>query len=407
MYNDISQIAYQLGCVSYSDMSKDWLTHLKIAKLPENTSTKIKDSPSGLAVSSHRSAGNSCTSSRFHSHNFLFIYSFEREKRNFMATILIADTNPIERRSYTTLLSNFGHRLLEAADGTQALDMAQAELPDLIITDILMPHMDGFTLVRRLRAEPLLAGVPVIFQTASYLESEVQRLARDSGIEHILSKPADPQEIMRAVNDTLKQPTRSTKLPQTGKLQRERLQLLADKLYQKVSELEDANERLHNLSLTDELTGLHNRRGFMILATALLKFARRASQPLCLLYIDLDCLKSLNDTFGHSTGDKAIIGFAKILAETFRDADVIGRMGGDEFAVLTVIATENDLHSIQTRLQRTVDVHNIGSTSGYALSYSLGAIQVDLNSSIAMEELLAQAAAAMYQHKQARKRTVA
>ena len=99
-----------------------------------------------------------------------------------MATILIVDTNPADRRSYITLLGNFGHRFLEADDGAQALAIARTELPDLIITDILMPHMDGFTLVRYLRAEPLLMNVPVIFQTASYDVSEIHRLARASGI---------------------------------------------------------------------------------------------------------------------------------------------------------------------------------------------------------------------------------
>lgn len=323
-----------------------------------------------------------------------------------MATILIVDTNPDERRAYTTLLGNFGHRLLEASDGAQALEVARAELPDLVISDILMPRMDGFTLARRLRAEPLLAAVPVIFQTANYQESEVRRLADASGVQHILAKPADPQDILRAVNETIKRPAAPSKLPQTGQLQREHLQLLADKLYQKVSELETANDRLRNLSLTDELTGLNNRRGFMILATGLLKFARRAGLPLCLLYIDLDCLKSINDTFGHSTGDAAIIRFAGILTETFRDSDVVGRLGGDEFVVLTIDAAENDLANIQSRLEKNVDERNNQVTAGYALSFSLGMIQVDLQSSVTMEELLNQADEAMYRHKQARKRAV-
>src|SRR3970040_67577 len=103
-----------------------------------------------------------------------------------MATILIVDTSPTDRRLYITLLGNFGHRLLEAGDGLQALELARTELPDLVITDIFMPNMDGFTLARRLRAEPLLAGVPVIFQTVHSLESEVRKLATASGIKHIL-----------------------------------------------------------------------------------------------------------------------------------------------------------------------------------------------------------------------------
>ena len=320
-----------------------------------------------------------------------------------MATILIVDTNPVDRRLYITLLGNFGHRFLEANDGAEALELARAELPDLIITDILMPHMDGFTLVRRLRAEPLLMGVPVIFQTANYDVSEIHRLARASGIQHVLRKIAEPQEILRAVQASLKQPTIPSKLPQTGQLEREHLELLADKLYQKVSELEKANDRLRSLSLMDGPTGLNNRRGFMILATGLLKFARRADYPASLLYIDMDSLKHINDTFGHAAGDAALTHFAKILTATFRDSDIIGRLGGDEFVVLMIDATENDLASMQARLHSNVDAHNL-QAGGHALSFSLGVIRVDSDSTDTMEVLLSQADAAMYKHKQSRKR---
>ena len=323
-----------------------------------------------------------------------------------MATILIVDTSPSDRRSYVTLLGNFGHRFLQANDGVEALEMARKELPDLVITDILMPRMDGFTLVRRLRAEPLLAGVPVIFQTANYHESEIRRLAQASGIRFILGKPADPQEVLRTVNAALKQPTMPSRLPQTGQLQRDHLQLLANKLYQKVSELETANERLRTLSLTDELTGLNNRRGFMILATSLLKFAQRANHPLCLLYIDMDRLKFINDTFGHAQGDASLNDFARILTNTFRDSDVIARLGGDEFVILTIDATENDLYNIQTRLQDNVTAYNLRAAEGHGLSFSLGVIQVDVTASVTMENLLSQADAAMYKHKQSRKRVV-
>lgn len=323
-----------------------------------------------------------------------------------MATILIVDTNPADRRWYITLLGNYGHRLMEASDGIEALALAQAELPELIITDILMPHMDGFSLVRRLRSEPLLASIPVIFQTANYDVSEIHKLARASGVQHILRKAAEPHEILRAVNETLKRPTTPGRLPQTGQLQREHLELLADKLYQKVLELEKANDRLRNLSLTDALTGLNNRRGFMILATSLLKFARRIGYSAYLLYVDLDSLKYINDTFGHAAGDAAITQFSRILIDTFRDSDVIGRLGGDEFVGMIADATESDLSSIQIRLQSNVDGYNLRSDPGQTLSFSLGVIRVEPQSTITMEELLSQADAAMYKHKVSRRRTV-
>jgi len=320
-----------------------------------------------------------------------------------MSTILIVDTNPTDRRSYITLLGNFGHRLLEANDGAEALELARVEIPDLIITDIIMPNMDGFALVQRLRAEPLLASVPVIFQTANYDVSEIHRQARSSGIQHILRKPAEPQEILRAVNESLKKPILPVTLSQTGQLQREHLQLLVDKLYQKVSELERANDHLRSLAVTDGPSGLNNRRGFMILATGLLKFARRAGYPLCLLYIDLDSLKRINNTFGHAAGDAALIHFAHILTDTFRDSDVIGRLGGDEFVVLIIDATESDLLSMQERLRSNVEAHNLQSVGGYALSFSLGVIRVDSNSTATMETLLSQADEAMYAHKREKK----
>ena len=321
-----------------------------------------------------------------------------------MTTILIVDTRPADRQLYTTLLSSLGYRVLEASDGSEALELARVELPDLVITDIIMPNIDGFTLTRRLHAEPLLASVPVIFQTVHYLESEVRKLATASGIQHILGNPAEPQQILQAVHGCLKQPIERAKLPQTGELQREHLQLLADKLYEKNLELEESNERLRNLSLTDELTGLNNRRGFMILANGLLKFARRANHPICLLYIDMDSLKQINDTFGHAHGDTALNHFANILTKTFRDSDVVARMGGDEFAVLTIDATEGSLDVIQARLQSNVDAYNLETVHGYILSFSLGIIQVNLNSTFTVDALLAQADEAMYAHKKKRKR---
>lgn len=321
-----------------------------------------------------------------------------------MATILIVDSRAADRQLYITLLSSFGHRLLEADDGAQALELARAELPDLVITDLIMANMDGFTLARRLRTEPLLSGVPIIFQTAHYLEAEVRKLAEATGVKYIVGKPAEPQEVLRTVHEALEKPTPPSKLPQTGQLRREHLQLLADKLYEKNMELEKANERLRNLSLTDDLTGLNNRRGFLLLSNGLLKFARRAGHPLCLLYIDMDCLKQVNDTYGHSEGDMALNHFAHILTETFRDSDVIARMGGDEFAVLTIDATESSLAAIQARLQSNVDAHNLVTVRGYSLSFSLGIIRVDLGSTFTVESLLAQADEAMYTHKLRRKR---
>lgn len=320
-----------------------------------------------------------------------------------MATIMIVDDHPVNRQLFVTLLGYAGHRLLEAGNGAEALEIARAEYPDLVITDILMPVLDGFTFVRRLRADPILAEVPVIFQTAHYIEKEIRRLALDCGVQHILTKPVEPQQILKTVAEALEQTVAVAALPQTREFQKEHLELLANKLYQKVSELETANARLHNLSLTDDLTGLNNRRGFMLLAEELLKYARRTGHRICLLYMDLDGLKRINDTFGHPAGDDALIQTAHILTKTFREADVIARLGGDEFGVLAMDTAESNVEAILARVEEHLKTYNAQSNSRYRLSLSLGVIALDPNSTQTMEELLSQADATMYSQKQDRK----
>ena len=144
----------------------------------------------------------------------------------------------------------------------------------------------------------------------------------------------------------------------------------------------------------------------MILATGVLKFARRVSYSVYLLYIDLDSLKYINDRFGHAGGDAAITQFARILTDTFRESDVVGRLGGDEFVAMIADATEADLASIRQHLQNNVDAYNLRAAPGHTLSFSLGVIRAEPDSTLTMEELLSQADEAMYQHKLSRRRTV-
>ena len=120
-----------------------------------------------------------------------------------MASILIVDDRPTNRQFLLTLLGYTGHRLLEAADGAQALELVRAERPDLVITDILMPNMDGFEFVQKLRADPELAGAPVIFYSATYSVDDARKLAKACGVEIVLPKPSEPEAIFAAVNRML------------------------------------------------------------------------------------------------------------------------------------------------------------------------------------------------------------
>src|SRR5437016_3311671 len=120
-----------------------------------------------------------------------------------MATILIVDDRPSNRQFLTTLLGYGGHRLLEAGDGAASPGLVRADRPDLIITDILMPTMDGYEFVQHVRADPDVAPPPVIFYTATYSTPQAEKLAKTCGVYKVLAKPCEPQEILSAVNQAL------------------------------------------------------------------------------------------------------------------------------------------------------------------------------------------------------------
>src|SRR5476651_1291548 len=120
-----------------------------------------------------------------------------------MATILIVDDRPDNRDLLVTILGYRKHSLFQAGDGSEALQIARAERPDLIISDILMPTMDGFEFVRQLRADPSISQSKVIFYTADYLKREAQGLAQSCGVTQVLTKPAEPEAIYEAVDTAL------------------------------------------------------------------------------------------------------------------------------------------------------------------------------------------------------------
>ena len=130
-----------------------------------------------------------------------------------MATILIVDDNAINRSFLVTLLGYAGHRLLEAASGIDGLRLIRAERPDLVISDILMPNMDGHEFVTRIHADAAIAATPVIFYTAGYHETEARAIARSCGVQTVLAKPAEPEVILRTVNEALGLPSGDVSVP--------------------------------------------------------------------------------------------------------------------------------------------------------------------------------------------------
>jgi diguanylate cyclase (GGDEF)-like protein/PAS domain S-box-containing protein len=157
-------------------------------------------------------------------------------------------------------------------------------------------------------------------------------------------------------------------------------------------------DELRTVSLRDDLTGLYNRRGFALLAEQRLKESRRSGSTLTIIYADLDRMKSINDSFGHDAGDAALGLCARSLEATFRESDIVARIGGDEFAVLE----EADAPSIVTvtlRLKQELDRQTTAAELPFSVSLTMGSAHSKPPHALTLDDLLRQADAFMYEHK--------
>jgi diguanylate cyclase (GGDEF)-like protein len=166
-----------------------------------------------------------------------------------------------------------------------------------------------------------------------------------------------------------------------------------------ITESKQLEDRLSAMSITDELTGLYNRRGFIMLSERQLKIAGRTKKDMLLFFADLDKMKHINDTFGHKEGDKALFDIATILKEVFRESDIIGRIGGDEFAILAIDTIDESRGILINRLHDTIDNYNKTEGKNYQLSLSMGMTHYDYGTPSTLDELMAQADTLMYEEK--------
>ena len=166
-----------------------------------------------------------------------------------------------------------------------------------------------------------------------------------------------------------------------------------------ISRLKMMEEKLHTLSVTDELTGLFNRRGFFTFGEQYIKLANRQKTKVFMLYVDLDALKRINDTLGHKAGDLALTLLADCLKKSFRDSDAVARIGGDEFVVFPVETAGENIGSIIARFQESLKICNKKASSEFGLSASVGVACYDPADPCSLDELLIQADRNMYERK--------
>ena len=289
------------------------------------------------------------------------------------SNILLVDDNPDKLKLLEAALRLAGYYVTTASDGQEALAVVESFQPDLVITDVMMPRMNGYELAERIRANPRTRFIPVIMQTAAGRRSEDLLRASEVGALGYITDPTDL--------DLLLARTRT---------------LLEFKAYLDVCE---------EAAFTDHLTGLANRRRFERQLDREVNRTLRYERAFSLLMLDIDNFKLVNDNFGHSSGDEAIRRLSKVLQEGTRGIDLAARIGGEEFAILLVETGKERALEVAERLR--LSIRNIPIPLVGQITASFGVAECPSSAQTATDMLKA-ADLALYEAKRAgRDRVVA
>jgi diguanylate cyclase (GGDEF)-like protein len=288
-----------------------------------------------------------------------------------MATILVVEDRPINRRFLATLLEERGHRVVQASDGDEALEVVRAENPDVVIIEVVTPGTDACHFAAALEADPVMVQPRLVFRAPAYIEAEARSVAEAFGAS-FLARPANPEALLAAVSTALVEP-RMERAPAGPKLVEDCLRLIAGKLQnhaengdrlnaqldRRISELDarleivraaldqeikkrlwaeqdltQSNHRLKDEAMHDGLTGLHNRRYLEESLGREESRARRSGGSLGIMMIDIDDFKRFNDTLGHAAGDAVLRAMGQHLLMAARGEDIMCRYGGEEFVLV-------------------------------------------------------------------------
>lgn len=265
----------------------------------------------------------------------------ERKKKR----ILVVDDHEDNIELLRARLEARGYEVEGASDGQAALDAVTRNTPDLILLDVMMPKMDGIEVVRRLKANPELPFIPVIMQTAlDSTENKVEGL--DAGADDYITKPINFAELEARVNSLL------------------RIKALQTALAERETELEELNDKLRMISLTDGLTGIENRRSLEMHLHEMWQHSTRLHEPIALIICDIDKFKAVNDNYGHQAGDSVLKEFAQLLKSEAREIDRVGRYGGEEFLLILSGTVLDAAVTFAERLREKVEGHTFSYTGG-------------------------------------------
>ncbi len=279
-------------------------------------------------------------------------------------SVLIVEDEPMLLVFLKKSLMAEGYACDSAVDGKAALELLEHNEYDLLLTDVVLPELDGFSLIQE--ASRLYPSILIIMMTG-FIDDFSYEGAINAGASDFIKKPFTVEELLVRIRQVENQ------------------------------------VKFKVMSITDDLTGLLNRRGFFPVAEQQLKLANRYKKKASLLYADQDNLKWINDTWGHKEGDRAVQSIATIMKDTFRNSDIIARMGGDEFAVLMMTGPDREDMAYLERLKENLIRHNEKHADRYVLSVSIGCVSYDPEDPCSLDELLTRADTSMYQDKHRKK----
>ncbi|MFN2637667.1 MAG: diguanylate cyclase [Gemmatimonadaceae bacterium] len=259
--------------------------------------------------------------------------------------ILVVDDHEDNIELLRARLEARGYEVEGANDGHAALEAVHRVCPDLILLDVMMPKMDGMEVVKRLKANKELPFIPVIMQTAlDSTENKVEGL--DAGADDYITKPINFAELEARVNSLL------------------RIKALQSDLAAREKELALMNDKLREISLTDGLTRVDNRRSLEERLNEMWQHSLRLHEPIALVMCDIDRFKSVNDNYGHQAGDSVLKEFAALLKGEAREIDRVGRYGGEEFLLILPGTVLDAAVTFAERLREKVEGHTFSYSGG-------------------------------------------
>ncbi len=266
--------------------------------------------------------------------------------------ILAVDDDPMTLLNLSRILQSDDRKIITAEDGIMALEMAKEHQPEMVITDWRMPQLDGLALCSTLRGSAITQNIYIVMLTGNESDDELVQ-AFDAGADDYVVKPFTP----KVLEARIRSGERLIRYQRTINSDREVIQRYATKLA-------SANRKLQTMAMTDTLTGLPNRRSAMARMKDAVAETQRFGEKLSCILIDIDFFKKVNDTYGHDNGDIVLIEIAKVFSKNARSYDMVSRMGGEEFLVISTRSDGDVCYQLAERLRSAVEQHTIALTNG-------------------------------------------